>query len=83
MSPYVNETPRTMELTQERTSSALTPAQVYQRKYQHEYRQWKAAMTAQGTPVSGRAVPRKSRSKLAYEITTRYTERSERNSNDD
>lgn len=80
---YVNETSLITEPSQERTSSALTPAQVYQRKWQAEHKRWKQAMTAQGTPVSGRAVPRKSRSKLAYEITTRYTERSERNSNDD
>ncbi|CUS37536.1 hypothetical protein COMA2_30321 [Candidatus Nitrospira nitrificans] len=78
----VNETSRTTEPT-ETTSSALTPSQVYQRKWQAEHKRWTLAMNAQGTPVNGRAVPRKSRSKLSYTIKTRYTQKGMREHYDD
>lgn len=56
------------------TIRPLTPSQVYQRKYQRKYRQWKLEMQSLGTPVTGRGVTRLSRQRLAYEVKTRYTQ---------
>ena len=62
-----------MEVSQGMTTEGLTPSQVYQRMYQRKYREWKLEMKSLGTPWTNRAVPRLSRRRLAYEVTTRYS----------